>query len=356
MPKKNYYLSILYFLFLIVNIVHSKKDCPISYCGKNKSLPIHYPFRLEDTGQKGCFNLKCSIHGNIPLLNFPSSGDFYVRSIDYLVRTIHLYDPDGCIPGRLMNSNLSTFYPLKAVDGYKNYTFFSCPREVIVRSNFTTTVDCLSNSTYSTLATSLLLGVEEMRSLGCNNVANVMIPVSSAVQDGYYNVFGGDLVFTWDANVCGKTKCRSAGPKVKVILFWFLGFPVIVTVIPLALIYAMRYYEHLKRSRATRARTQEPTVRQPSRPPSRPPITTTTHVVPQAINNEGCTDCIPIVVGESRRIPGPNSTTCPICLEDYRPRETVKCILKCRHCFHAKCIDQWLRNHTSCPICRNSAR
>ncbi|KAK6138526.1 hypothetical protein DH2020_027729 [Rehmannia glutinosa] len=354
MPRKNYYLLVLCFLSMMINIVDSRKDCLVSFCGENKSLPIRYPFQLDGKGQghKGCpLNLKCSVHGNIPLLNLPSSGDFYVRSIDYSARTIRLYDPDGCLPGRLMNSNFSSFYHLMAVDSYKNYTFFSCRREVIIGMNFTTTINCLSNSTFSTLATSSLLGAEEMRSSGCNMVASVMIPVSSTLKDEYYiNGFGEDLVFKWDVNVCGERICRSTGQRVKMLLIVVLGFPAVVTVVPLALLYALRYYEHLKTTRATRARTQEPTVSQPSRPPSRLPITIAT-VIPQATNN----DCTAIVVGESRRIPGPNSTTCPICLDDYSPKETVKCIPKCRHCFHEKCIDQWLKNHTSCPICRNSA-
>lgn len=61
-----------------------------------------------------------------------------------------------------------------------------------------------------------------------------------------------------------------------------------------------------------------------------------------------------VVLGESRRVPGPNHTACPICLADYHPKETVRCIPECEHCFHAECIDEWLRINGSCPVCRNS--
>lgn len=59
-------------------------------------------------------------------------------------------------------------------------------------------------------------------------------------------------------------------------------------------------------------------------------------------------------LGESRRIPGPNDSTCPICLSEYLSRDTIRCIPECKHCFHAECIDEWLRMNTTCPVCLNS--
>lgn len=61
-----------------------------------------------------------------------------------------------------------------------------------------------------------------------------------------------------------------------------------------------------------------------------------------------------IVLGESRRLPKPDDNTCSICLSEYRPKETLKSIPECRHCFHVECIDEWLHLNASCPICRNS--
>ncbi|XP_058078721.1 putative RING-H2 finger protein ATL69 [Magnolia sinica] len=46
--------------------------------------------------------------------------------------------------------------------------------------------------------------------------------------------------------------------------------------------------------------------------------------------------------------------TCPICLSDYRPEETVRYIPDCKHCFHDTCIDEWLRMSATCPLCRTS--
>ena len=61
-----------------------------------------------------------------------------------------------------------------------------------------------------------------------------------------------------------------------------------------------------------------------------------------------------MVLGESRRLPKPNNGPCSICLSDYRPKDSIRCIPDCHHCFHADCIDEWLRMSATCPLCRNS--
>lgn len=61
-----------------------------------------------------------------------------------------------------------------------------------------------------------------------------------------------------------------------------------------------------------------------------------------------------LVLGESRRLPGPNDITCPICLSEYCSKETLRCIPDCKHCFHVECIDEWLRLNGTCPVCRNN--
>ncbi|ODV87622.1 hypothetical protein CANARDRAFT_26996 [[Candida] arabinofermentans NRRL YB-2248] len=43
---------------------------------------------------------------------------------------------------------------------------------------------------------------------------------------------------------------------------------------------------------------------------------------------------------------------CPICLIDYCNNEVGRFLPVCQHGFHVDCIDQWLLNDNSCPICR----
>ncbi|KAL3783370.1 hypothetical protein HJC23_013415 [Cyclotella cryptica] len=43
--------------------------------------------------------------------------------------------------------------------------------------------------------------------------------------------------------------------------------------------------------------------------------------------------------------------TCGICLEDYQKGEQKK-TLACPHSFHKECIDRWLKQVASCPVCK----
>ncbi|XP_028814822.1 E3 ubiquitin-protein ligase RLIM isoform X2 [Denticeps clupeoides] len=44
-------------------------------------------------------------------------------------------------------------------------------------------------------------------------------------------------------------------------------------------------------------------------------------------------------------------TECQICFCDYSQGEKLR-ILPCFHDYHVKCIDRWLQDNTTCPICR----
>lgn len=44
---------------------------------------------------------------------------------------------------------------------------------------------------------------------------------------------------------------------------------------------------------------------------------------------------------------------CAVCLSRFEDTELLRLLPKCRHAFHMSCIDTWLENHSSCPLCRN---
>ncbi|GAV63876.1 zf-RING_2 domain-containing protein [Cephalotus follicularis] len=48
------------------------------------------------------------------------------------------------------------------------------------------------------------------------------------------------------------------------------------------------------------------------------------------------------------------ATCCSICLADYKGVDMLRLLPDCNHLFHAKCVDQWLRLHPTCPVCRTS--
>jgi hypothetical protein len=47
-----------------------------------------------------------------------------------------------------------------------------------------------------------------------------------------------------------------------------------------------------------------------------------------------------------------NNTSCCICLEEYCDGDVVRKLPACPHGFHRDCIDQWLRQVASCPVCK----
>lgn len=49
------------------------------------------------------------------------------------------------------------------------------------------------------------------------------------------------------------------------------------------------------------------------------------------------------------------SSSCSICLGDYKDGDILRLLPPCHHIFHLACVDPWLRFHSTCPICRKSS-
>lgn len=47
---------------------------------------------------------------------------------------------------------------------------------------------------------------------------------------------------------------------------------------------------------------------------------------------------------------------CTVCIAEYQPEDTLRILPFCGHSFHANCIDIWLQQHSTCPVCRVSLR
>ncbi|XP_061240108.1 RING finger protein 150 isoform X1 [Bos javanicus] len=47
----------------------------------------------------------------------------------------------------------------------------------------------------------------------------------------------------------------------------------------------------------------------------------------------------------------PDFDNCAVCIEGYKPNDIVR-ILPCRHLFHKSCVDPWLLDHRTCPMCK----
>ncbi|MCL7035856.1 hypothetical protein MKW94_007904 [Papaver nudicaule] len=42
-----------------------------------------------------------------------------------------------------------------------------------------------------------------------------------------------------------------------------------------------------------------------------------------------------------------------VCLSTFEDGQDVRQLSRCKHSFHAPCIDMWLYSHPDCPICRS---
>ncbi|KAG6661937.1 hypothetical protein I3843_03G199000 [Carya illinoinensis] len=48
-----------------------------------------------------------------------------------------------------------------------------------------------------------------------------------------------------------------------------------------------------------------------------------------------------------------NNCDCAVCLSAFEEGEEVRKLPRCKHSFHAPCIDMWLYSHADCPLCRS---
>lgn len=49
---------------------------------------------------------------------------------------------------------------------------------------------------------------------------------------------------------------------------------------------------------------------------------------------------------------GRSTLECAVCLNEFQDDETLRLIPVCSHVFHPQCIDAWLVNQSTCPVCR----
>ncbi|KAK3006674.1 hypothetical protein RJ639_016942 [Escallonia herrerae] len=129
--------------------------CKVARCG-HKGPAIRFPFRLNFLQPEHCgypgFTLTCNPN-NQTVLRLPSSVNLLVKKIDYKLQTIHLQDPNSCLPKQLPNLNLSNS-PFAFTGygnyGYSNFSLFNCsPPE---RNPAYYSVPCLSVGGYRVYA------------------------------------------------------------------------------------------------------------------------------------------------------------------------------------------------------------
>lgn len=207
----DYFIILLYLLLIIPHFSSAaSNDCPSSYCGQSFNR-VRFPFRLIDQQHVNCgfpgFDLNC-VSPSTLLINLPGSGHFGVRSIDYHSQAIRIFDHLNCLPARLATFDLSNS-PFSA-SYYRNYTLLTCPNGV--RLFGFKPIDCLSNSSFSVLATDSLSLVTSMTSnqSGCVTTGVLRVPMENQPdQDGFTSQLDDDITLTWGTPDC--ESCEGAG-------------------------------------------------------------------------------------------------------------------------------------------------
>ncbi|CAK9140512.1 unnamed protein product [Ilex paraguariensis] len=358
-------MKVLILPFLLFPLIYAADNCPTAKCGGN-DFTIRFPFWLEREQPRNCgypgFNLICNGQG-MTVLNLPHSGDFFVRSINYGEQVIQIYDPSNCLPGRLLDFNLSDSPFMAAY--YQNYTLLSCPSDHTI-SRFAA-IDCLSNSTNKTLSTTSTRLAVSMTM--CKVVVTLPVPVSwpNVYEDSFTSDLTDDLQLTWDVPNCEDCEARGGmcdfknntsreiscfynpetgkgrGLQVFKIITLSIVIPAITASITIVCFICL-----------VDARRQSGGITTTLQNSTTAAVTLQPTSLATGLEESTIESYAKVVLGESRRLPGPNDITCPICLSDYRAKETVRCIPECEHCFHADCIDEWLRLNGTCPVCRAS--
>ncbi|RDY08687.1 putative RING-H2 finger protein ATL21A, partial [Mucuna pruriens] len=364
-PKPNPTITLLFISNLAVASIET---CLDSFCQSEEPV-IRFPFRIEGKHAEACgypgFRVSCSDNAQT-LLNLPNWGQLRIKEINYAAQQLWVNDPNNCLPKRLLSLNLSNS-PFDAVY-HQQFTFFNCSFNLDYLARRYRPINCLSDSpNYAVFATPSPTVVVHLSSL-CDLVRTVKVPVRSPFYDRVLSSdLSDDLRLSWDSPPCGR--CESHGGRcgfksndtseldcsgvpskgisrgARYAIAICIGLPALLCSIGVLSCICSRFRIgiHGGRWAPETVADFEPLVG------SRPIIIT-------GLDRPTIESYPKMVIGENRRLPKKGDKTCSICLSEYMPKETVKSIPECGHCFHAHCIDEWLPLNASCPICRTSPR
>ncbi|XVE58066.1 hypothetical protein DITRI_Ditri04bG0140500 [Diplodiscus trichospermus] len=356
-------MALLTFLsFLFVSLFLQKpttaQTCPTS-CPRG-GPEVKFPFGLNADGNPNghCgypgFGLSCSNETGALVVNLPESGEFSVKYIDYEAQQIWIDDPDICLPKRFLQSFNISGTPYDSEFWY-TLTFFNCSASEVAEARLMP-ISCLSSQNYSVVASPTDISVDSNTTnlqSGCRPIRTVKVPFVwyswwDRVRLEWYNPDcrlcverGGDCGFknrTSQEIGCFNLSSQGGRPRISksgiVLGFGIAGFLCVFALVSITAAPVRTY-----------GRWRNP----PTNGLSPSPAAIITGLDGRTIESYPKTE-----LGESGRLPKLNDNTCPICLSEYQPKETLRTIPTCSHYFHSSCIDEWLKMNASCPLCRNS--
>ncbi|KAK6925982.1 Wall-associated receptor kinase, galacturonan-binding domain [Dillenia turbinata] len=355
--------------FLILNLLSicyttltSAQPCYKSACSRVEPV-IQFPFWLKHSQLDSCgypgFGL--SRHGptHQTILTLPS-GNFSVQGINYTTQEIWINDPNNCLPKQILSLNLSTSPFLGVFTQY--FALFNCSFDYTKYG--LNPIGCMSDGNYTVYATTSFQVIGFLSSV-CDFIATVPVPVELPFYEEVVSSdLDGDLRLKWEEPGCGVCVSRgwqcwlksNSSRQVECFNVPERGLPsgarYAITVgagVPASMCILGLLCFLCGRVKSFRGRNDNRVGLEGAS------NTVAPRPIVAAGLDQSAIDSFPkVVVGESLRLPRPNDHTCPICLLEYKPKEMVRSIPECEHCFHADCIDEWLRLNATCPVCRNS--
>ncbi|KAL5719208.1 hypothetical protein ACHQM5_012018 [Ranunculus cassubicifolius] len=353
-------IFLIIFIFFTVTIASDQEDnCLPSRCSNSPEITVQFPFSLEGTQQERCrypgFNMSCD-QTNRAVVELGVSGKFSVRRINYITQEVEIYDQDNCLPKRLLDLNLSG----SPFDSYysQDVIFFNCSSDY--STNRFLPIPCLSTSKHSVFAAYAF-----MRPWACDILGSVSLPISQRYSIPEFGFMYDYLLLPWDTPSCGDCAaqggdCRFKKGKgnrigcfnsprrglskgVKLMLGFGLGIPGFMCAFLLGcFVYGrLKTYNAINHQHRRHVEASSIVLPQPS-------------IFVVGLDESVIQSYPKTVLGESRQLANPDDNICAICLSEYKPKEILKTIPDCEHCFHAACIDEWLRRNVTCPLCRNS--
>lgn len=342
-------------------LVAGDDNCAISRC-TSEQPEVQFPFTLEGYQNKSCgypgFNLSCHGETESTLIDLGAMGRFSVRSIDYINQEVQIYDPDNCLPRRLMNFDL-TGTPFVG-NTYQNFDVYNCPSNF--SSNVLEPISCLGTPNHSVYA---LSSFAYRRRFDLDTACKIFGTASVPTPEFFYPVtdLTADLHLVWDTPNCGDCfilggTCRfknrnkneiecynPTGPGLSKLAKYVLAVGIGLPALLVALVIGRYLHGRSTSNNGNIIRHSELSASVLPQPP----------IFIVGLEETVIQSYPKVVLGESRRLVKPEDNICSICLSEYRAKETIKTIPDCKHCFHAACIDQWLRRNVTCPLCRNAA-
>ncbi|MCL7031967.1 hypothetical protein MKW94_006167 [Papaver nudicaule] len=338
------------------HFIASANNCSNNYCGKGEP-GVAFPFRLKDRQDKACgypgFDLTCN-NMKRTVLELPFSEPFFVLEINY--EEIQLQDPDNCLTRRFLNQLNLSGTPYIGIN-VVNYSFFNCSSNISIYYltsglyySTTTSISCLSSPKHTVFAATARSTDSLLLERNCSLIATVPVPLGYYYSRRYPYQFANESVFhlTWKSNESNcKLNCYNTDTRTPYIGRSYnykrtkevlIGIGIIVPILVASIVYCKCYCGANSPSRDVSSRAVQITPR---------PVNNTSDFYLSAL--EGFPT---VVLGESGRLSHPDINTCAICLSEYQPKETLKTLPACNHCFHADCIDPWLHLNLTCPICR----